>query len=285
MPNTLKPSILEEIVDNKRKELAIQQQGLPLEALKAEVYPLPRPFFEEALNFPPSSRDEGKYNMKLILEIKPSSPSAGILKADFDLDALLAAYRPYADCLSVLTDQKYFRGSMERLSMVSQRMPQPTLCKDFILDPYQVYQARKANAMAVLLIVKILNDEQLRELYQTIRQLGMTPVVEVQNEDEWARTLYLLQTAQDQPVILINNRNLTTFEVDLSNTLRLAPLIRIQAHAKTKREAIIISASGIQCRADIERLLPAAHCFLIGSSLMRLPMERIPEKLQELCGK
>jgi indole-3-glycerol phosphate synthase len=145
----------------------------------------------------------------------------------------------------------------------------PTLCKDFVIDPYQCFEARLAGAQAVLLIVKILDDPLLDELYKIIVALGMTAVVEVQSENELSRALAL------QPqVILINNRNLETFAIDFQTTKTLAP--------KISKEVITISASGISHARDIEELLPYCSNFLIGSSLM--VAADLSEKLRELTS-
>jgi len=208
--------------------------------------------------------------LRLITEIKPSSPSAGVLRTNVDVDEILAAYNAYAAAISVLTDQQYFGGSIELLTHVSANSPRPTLCKDFILDRCQVYEARRAGAQAVLLIVKILDDQQLRELHGTIVDLAMTPVVEVQTADEVARAL-----AVAPEVLLVNNRDLSTFDIDLATSERLLPLI--------PPAVIPISASGIQTRADIDRLLPLCRRFLVGSTLMQ--SADLVGKLRELSGR
>ncbi len=194
----------------------------------------------------------------IIAEIKPVSPAEGVLQSTPDLERVLAAYGAHAVALSVLTEPDYFGGSFELLAAVARRSRQPTLCKDFVLDVRQVHAARAAGAEAVLLIVKILDDEQLRLLHAEIQRWNMTPVVEVQTEAELERALAL-----NPSVILINNRNLETFDISLETTKRLAPRVPSQV--------VTISASGIQCRADIEALLPYCACFLIGTHLMRAP--------------
>ena len=142
------------------------------------------------------------------------------------------------------------------LLSVSKMTELPTLCKDFVIDPYQCYEARHAGASGILLIVKILEDDQLKLLHATATSLGLTSVVEVQTEPELKRALLIEPT-----VILINNRNLDTFETDLKTTHKLAPTVPIGP--------TVISASGINCKRDIERLLPFCLNFLIGSALMQ----------------
>lgn len=213
---------------------------------------------------------EGKTHIPLMLEIKPSSPSAGVLAENLDLVPLLAVYQRYAAAISVLTDAQYFGGSLELLTEVSQAVPVPVLRKDFILDPYQVAEARLAGADAVLLIVKSLSDGQLNELTAAIRQWGMTPLIEIQDKTELERAL-----AVQPSILLINNRDLQTLKMDMTTTSRLAPLI--------PPGIIRVSASGIESRSDIDRLKPYCDGFLIGSLLMRQPSPTHLEKvLQEL---
>ncbi len=192
----------------------------------------------------------------LIAEIKPRSPSEGVLQAVPDLPHLVPVYTTYAAAISVLTEPTYFGGSFALLAEVARRSPRPTLCKDFIVHPAQIHAARRAGAEAVLLIVKILDDSQLADFHAEIQRWNMTPVVEVQTEGELDRALRL-----EPAVILINNRNLDTFEISLETTKRLAPRI--------PSGIVPIAASGIHRRADIDLLLPYATRFLIGTGLMR----------------
>jgi indole-3-glycerol phosphate synthase/phosphoribosylanthranilate isomerase len=273
MPGSVKPRpTLSEIVAHKRDEVAARQQARPLDSFVAQAMPLSGFPFEAALRRPKP--------VHLIAEIKPSSPSAGVLQAELDLGGLLAAYNPYASAISVLTDAKYFGGSLERLATVTQQTPHPTLCKDFILEPYQVYEARLAGASAVLLIVKILDDLTLRTLHALIRALGMTPVVEIQNEGELARAL-----AIDAETLLINNRDLSTFDISLETTHHIVQALQRESlSAAALANLLIISASGIESRVDIDFLLPSVQRFLIGSSLMKQPPDCLPDKLAELLG-
>jgi len=297
---TSKEGILDRIVADKRVALEVVKATKPLQLLKEELAS------EQTLlkNFPFELALRQPKNTHLIAEIKPSSPSAGVLQAEINLDAILEAYNDYASAISVLTDAPYFGGSFERLAEVSRRSPRPTLCKDFVIDEYMVYQARLAGAAAVLLIVKILDDTALKSLYDCIHALGMTPVVEVQNEDELQRAL-----AIGTSVLLINNRNLSTFEVDLATTTRLAQVLVSSLQKPSlpppgwgfssrcplgstdedvRRDGgespLIISASGIEKRADIEVLLPSTNCFLIGSSLMKQANENLSSAMKSLMG-
>jgi indole-3-glycerol phosphate synthase len=240
------PNILNEIVAHKKLEIKEQKNKYPQELLERQICLGDGSFLKTVRQPQP----------KIIAEIKPKSPSGGILSADFLLRGILAVYNKHASAISVLTDTKYFGGSLDLLKEVAKNSPHPVLCKDFVLDPYQCFAARHAGAQAVLLIVKILDDRQLEEIYLTIKQLGMTPAVEIQNESELERCLKL-----EPEVILINNRNLESFIIQLDTTKKLVPLI--------PKTISIISASGIQSRDDIEELIPYCSNFLIGSVLMR----------------
>jgi indole-3-glycerol phosphate synthase/phosphoribosylanthranilate isomerase len=255
------PNILDEIVANKKLELAkMQSSALSIATLRERSTPA-RGQFAQALR---------KDGINLITEIKPKSPSSGVLRTDLDLPTLLEQHGQYASAISVLTDEKYFGGSYELLHQVSKKTDLPLLCKDFILDDYQCYLARSVGAEAVLLIVKILSDDQLAQLSKLITSLGMTAVVEVQTEEEAKRAISL-----GSECILINNRNLETLAVDLETTIRLAPLI--------PADTITISASGISEREQIDYLCQACTNFLIGSSLMK--SQNIVDKLSTLKGQ
>ena len=253
------PATLADIVENKVLEVAGRKAACS-EPLLESALPAGDGSFLQAL------RGEG---VNLICELKPKSPSAGVLKAQFDLPSLLQAYEAYAAGISVLTDEKYFGGSLELLAEVVKRSPLPALCKDFVIDPFQCLEARRAGAQAVLLIVKILTDDQLHSLYKIICRLGMTAVVEIQNEGECSRAL-----AIEPQVILINNRNLETFKISLETTFDLAP--------KIPADIVKISASGYSDRSEIETIMPYCHNFLIGSALMTA--DNLSETLAELKG-
>ncbi len=199
------PNILDKIIANTRVEIESKQASLELDKLKQSVKPGDGSFLQ-ALRKPA---------LNIIAEIKPKSPSADNLINDFRIDDIVTVYNKYASAISVLTDEKYFGGSFELLAEVSKKSHLPTLCKDFILDPYQCYLARQNGAQAVLLIVKILDQEELEILYKQINDLAMTAVVEVQNKVELERAMAL----KPQPeVILINNRNLDDFKISFDTT-------------------------------------------------------------------
>ncbi|HEY9776453.1 MAG TPA: indole-3-glycerol phosphate synthase TrpC [Planktothrix sp.] len=254
-------SRLDEIVENKKREVAFRKEQESTSSLEKRVQHCDQRFLG-AIN------ERTKIN--LIAELKPKSPSAGALQQDVSVDDILGAYQKYASAISVLTDEKYFGGSLQLLAHASTTVSCPTLCKDFIIDPHQCFEARLSGAGAALLIVKILERRNLFRLHSIINDLGMVPVVEVQTEEE----LDAAVTA-GASVILINNRDLTTFATDLTTTERLAPMV--------PSGKIIISASGIEMRADIDRLQKYCHTFLIGSSLMRA--DNLEEKLAELSGR
>lgn len=251
---------LDDIVANTRQEVAKREAQLPFAQIVAQLTPGFRSQFIRALKQP---------GLNLILEVKPSSPSAGVLSENINLETLLAIYSQHAAALSILTDARYFNGSFQNLNQAARLSPCPTLCKDFIISPYQLAEARLNGAHAALLIVKILSQKDLHDLFSQALQLGLTPVVEVQTEAELKTALAL-----SPPVILINNRNLSDFTIDFETTKRLAPMI--------PSETVIISASGIETRADIDALHPYTSTFLIGSSLMRLPLEQLPQHLEAL---
>ena len=251
-------SVLREIVEHKRGEVAARESARPLASFEKSIVRTDNRFL---------SAFAGKKSANIISEVKPRSPSMGESKA-FDLVAVLSTYNKYARSISVLTDEKYFGGSLQLLSEVKQHSSLPVLCKDFIITRYQVYEARAAQADAILLIVKSLDDAELAELYNSCKELGMTAVVEVQNEQEVERALEI-----KPELILVNNRNLDSLEIDLATSENLMPLI--------PDTIVKVVASGIENAEDIRKLAHVSNNFLIGSSLMK--SENIDEKLKELA--
>lgn len=254
-------TILEEIIAWKRGEIGRHKHARPVEAVRAGAALAPPPRdFAAALRSP---------GVSLIAEVKRASPSKGLLCHDFDAVALARAYEDNgAAAISVLTDQHFFQGHLNHLRAVRQKVRLPVLRKDFILDPYQVYESRLAGADAVLLIVAALSDGDLKALYQLVHELGMAALVEVHNEAELERALQI-----GPRIVGVNNRDLRTFEVDLETTARLRPLI--------PTDVVLVAESGIHTRADVARLAAiGADAMLVGEALVRAP--DVGHKVREL---
>ena len=202
--------------------------------------------------------------VNVIAEVKKASPSAGVIRADFDPVAIAKAYHNAgADALSVLTDEKYFSGHLSYLQRVREAVPLPILRKDFMIDPYQVWESRAAGADAILLIAEILTDSQLFDLQILAAELNLTALVEVHELDSLLRVRSILGFPMRSYSLLgINNRDLTTFKVDLVNSLRLAEFV--------EDKQVLVAESGIRDKADIQRLVAAGfQTVLIGETLMR----------------
>lgn len=249
-------TILDEIARTKRGEVESARERLPLEDLRRRVLgsmDAPRDF-AGALRRGPGDR------ARLIAEVKRGSPSAGVIREDFDPVAIARIYEGAgASCLSVLTDERYFGGRLEYLTSVRRAVRLPVLRKDFVIDPYQVWEARAAGADAVLLIAEILDDDELGELRGLIEDLGMTALVEFHDEGNLERVLRC-----GARVVGINNRDLKRFETDPGLTLRLRD--RIPA------DITLVSESGIKTRADVAALEEAGvSAILVGEALMRAP--------------
>ncbi len=260
------PGILDEIIDAKRGELASQKEAVPLGTLQERIASRPSP-----LNLSGALMGGG---IRLIAEVKKTSPSRGLLCPDFDPVRLARVYASNgAAAISVLTDAR-FLGELDHIVRIkeagaSQRAP--VLRKDFILDPYQVYEARAAGADALLLIVAILSPRQLVDLLGLSQEFWMQCLVEVHDEEE-------LRVALDAgaEVIGINNRDLRTFTTDLAVTERLAPLV--------PRGKIVVSESGISGRDHLRRLgRTRVNAVLVGEALVTAP--DVAEKVRELTGR
>ncbi|MDZ8238952.1 MAG: indole-3-glycerol phosphate synthase TrpC [Nostoc sp. ChiQUE01a] len=250
--------ILEEIVLYKKQEVAQMQQQFSLAFLqqKLSVAPTVRNFL--------SGLQENPQQPSLIAEVKKASPSRGIIRADFDPIAIAQAYeRGGAACLSVLTDQKFFQGSFDNLRAVRQQVALPLLCKEFIIDPYQIYLARTAGADAILLIAAILSDQQLQDFLRVIHNLGMNALVEVHTLAELERVLKL----DDLRLLGINNRNLEDFTVDLKITQQL--LAQRQQYLQSL-DITVVSESGLYTPADLSLVAEAGvRAVLVGESLVK----------------
>ena len=247
--------ILDRILETKKEEITAAKSRMSVADQIARIGDLedqPRGF-ARALR---TMRDSG--GTALITEVKKASPSKGVIRADFDPVEIAQIYQDGgATCLSVLTDEQYFQGHLRFLALIREQVSLPLLRKDFIIDPYQVYEARAAGADAILLIAAALEDGQMEELAGLAAEQRLDTLLEVHDEDELERALKV-----SVDLIGINNRNLKTFETDLGVTERLA--------ARIPAQQLAIAESGINSRADIERLQQSgAGGFLIGESLMR----------------
>lgn len=254
-------SVLDTILERKKIDLAARMRTLPGEELIKRARPTRRSF-AGALAQPGRS---------FILEIKKSSPSLGLIRGDFDVPAIVNEYEAFADAISVITDAPFFGGSHENLSLARSVTEKPLLCKDFIISPYQVYEARCFGADAVLLMLSALSDAMYKECAEAAARLSMDVLTEVHDETELRRALAL-----DAGIIGINNRDLKTLRVDLATTERLAP--RIPA------DKLVVCESGITGRRGLMRLEKHADAFLVGSSLMA--EENLGRAVRELvCGR
>ena len=242
-------NVLEKIVLDKKQEIAQRKIDLPLASFIDDLTLSDRSFYD-ALAQP---------NAAFILECKKASPSKGLIRENFDLDEIIQAYSPFAACISVLTDEKYFQGKFEYLEYIRTRMKQPVINKDFFVEPYQIYLARHHKADAVLLMLSVLDDTQYTALATLAEQYQLDVLTEVSNEQEVLRACAL-----KAKIIGINNRDLRDLSTDLATTERLVPLINQHA----EHEHVIISESGIYTHQDVRRLAPLVNAFLVGSSLM-----------------
>jgi indole-3-glycerol phosphate synthase len=243
--------ILQQIVAAKRREVAARRERTPLDVLEARLASAPRVRdFTAALLAGPG--------VGVIAEVKKASPSAGVLREDFDPVAIARGYAAAgASAISVLTDEPYFQGKLEYLTAIRAAVATPLLRKDFLLDPYQVVEARAVGADAVLLIAEILDDAALAWLLRTTHDLGMQALVELYDRDNLPRVIDSGAT-----LIGVNNRDLRTFETRLEHTLDLAPFV--------PRDRVLVSESGIKTAADVARLQAAGvKAILVGETLMR----------------
>ncbi len=269
LPDEKPQHILEEIVWAKDREIAIARERVPLAKLKEQVALLPAPLdFVAALK-------AACLKPAVIAEIKKASPSKGVIRADFDPVAIAKEYAiAGASCISVLTDKQFFQGGFDVLVQVRQVVDLPLLCKEFILSPYQLYQARAAGADAALLIVAILTDQDLAYLLKVAKGLQLAVLLEVHNSEELERAL----TFDDVQLIGINNRDLASFHTDLATTEQLTAIYGSQIRAKG---CLLVSESGLFSRDDLDRVQTAgADAVLVGEALMR--EEHIAIALQAL---
>jgi indole-3-glycerol phosphate synthase len=264
--------ILDKIVADKRAEVEFRRSQRNLEQLKAEIASMPR-----CRNFYKAVTKRSGRGLNVIAEVKKASPSAGVIREDFDAVAIAQAYqRCGADAISVLTDEKYFQGRLEYIKQISDAVDLPILRKDFIIDMWQVYESRAAGADAILLIAEALTPGELMDLMIAAAELTLTVLLEVHEADMLLAVRSLIGFPRKGYSILgINNRNLATMKVDLGTSRRLAELV------DNKKE--LVAESGIKSRADVEKLKSIGiGAVLVGQVLCE--SDDIEKKFEELFG-
>jgi indole-3-glycerol phosphate synthase len=266
-------TILQQIIETKHAEVAERRLRTPIESLKDTIQTLGRP-----RNFFDAVTRKGTKPLNLIAEVKKASPSAGVIRPDFDPLAIARAYEAAgADALSVLTDEKYFQGKLEYIHQIRDAVKLPVLRKDFIVDPYQVYESRAAGADAILLIAECLETSEMIDLQILATEMNMTVLIEVHDLDNLMRVRdhVIGFPHRSYSLLGINNRDLRTFKTDLGTTLRMSELVADRQ--------VLVSESGINTRDDIRKLEQAGvRAVLVGESLMR--SDDIGAKINELFG-
>jgi indole-3-glycerol phosphate synthase len=264
-------SVLDKILESKRREVADRKQRVPLESLKETISTLGRP-----RNFFHAVTRKSNKKLNLIAEVKKASPSAGVIRGDFDPVAIAQTYAAAgADALSVLTDEPFFQGKLEYVHAIRDRVKLPVLRKDFIIDPYQVYETRACGADAMLLIAECLETSQLIDMQILATELSLTCLIEVHDMDNLMRVRdhVIGFPHRSYSLLGINNRDLRTFVTDLGNTLRLAELV--------EDRSVLVSESGIHTREDVLKLAAAGvSAALVGESLMR--SDDVAGKIREM---
>ena len=265
-------SILDKIIADKRAEVELRKSQLGLEQLKEKIRSM-----RKCRNFYKAVTKPNSRGINVIAEVKKASPSAGVIREDFDAVAIAQAYqRCGADAISVLTDEKYFQGRLEYISQIKEAVNLPILRKDFIIDMWQVYESRAAGADAILLIAEALAPGELMDLMIAAAELTLTVLLEVYEADTLLQVRSLIGfPKKGYSVLGINNRNLATMQVDLGTSRRLAELV------DNKKE--LVAESGIKSRADVEKLKRiGVGAVLIGQVLCE--SADIEEKFAELFG-
>lgn len=263
--------ILAQIVQDKHAEIHALRSSVPIEAMreKAEAAPQPRNFYTAL------TRPEGQ--LRVIAEVKKASPSAGLIRQDFDPVAIAKAYENAgAAAISCLTDQKYFQGSLDYLTQIKAAVKLPVLRKDFIVDPYQVYEAKAAGADAILLIAECLTEPVMMDLLILATELKLSILLEVHDLESLVQVQRHLKFPKNGYTLLgINNRNLKTMTTDLNHTIDLLK--------EVPDKSVLVSESGIRTHEDIQRLADhGVHRVLVGEHLMRQP--DVGEALKALTG-
>ena len=260
--------ILKKICTQKRNDVEKKKIVAPQAQLEKQLNKNgPVRFFTKALKNSLNTIEIG-----IIAEIKKASPSSGVIRDEFDPQSIANSYKSAgASCISVLTDTPFFQGRPEDLEVVRKAVDLPVIRKDFIIDPYQVFESRAMGADCILLIMAALTDSEAKTLYELTLDLNMDALVEIHNMQELDRAIAL-----NSKLLGINNRNLKTLQVDLSVTEELVK--------KAPKGSILVSESGIRDRSDIERIASCGvNCFLVGESLMR--EKNIGAALSKLIGK
>ena len=264
-------NILDTIVEQKKREVTrLRDTPVTVRSLKTA---LTKRGDHRGFNY--ALRHPRRGSIALIAEVKKASPSAGVIRPDFDPVRIAKEYEAAgASCLSVLTDEQFFQGSLEYLKQIRAAVKLPLLRKDFIIDERQILEAVKWGADAILLIVSILSDGELRRFHELATESGIAALVEVHDEEELERAL-----AIDARLIGVNNRDLKSFTVDLGTTEKLAQKVFA---TRTREEVVLVAESGIHKREDVDRVQRAgAGAILVGESLMR---GDISSKTNELIG-
>ena len=266
-------SILDEIVAYKRTEIAAAKERVSLEELQAACVDLPR-----CRNFVKAVTQRHPRGINVIAEVKKASPSAGLIRPDFDPVTIARTYeRCGAEAISVLTDEKYFQGKLAYVTAVKRAVSLPVMRKEFIVDPYQVYEARAAGADAILLIADILPVGELSDLMILATQLSLSVLLEVYSAEVLLQVRSLIGFPEvGYSVLGVNNRDLTTMTIDIHHTGRMAGLLEEGING-------LVAESGVKTRSDVERLMAAgATAILIGQTFCE--HHDIAEKFEELFG-
>lgn len=261
--------ILTEICNVKKEHVANLKQDMSLQSLQEKMGYVPKPRgFMKALQGKATQQEYG-----LIAEIKKASPSHGLIRADFNPEELAQAYEAGgASCLSILTDTPYFQGENDYLIQARAACTLPVLRKDFMVDPYQVFEARHIGADCILIIMAALSNEQARELEEVAHDLEMDVLIEVHDEAECERAL----THMSSKLLGVNNRNLKTLEIDTQISLRIKDMI--------PADYLAVSESGLKTNDDLKMMADAGiYSFLIGESLMR--QDDLTTATQQILGQ
>lgn len=260
-------SILSQIIQQKQHEVTLLKQSFWGNAVQKEAYL--SQIKKSEISFYDALQNQNRVWPRLIAEVKKGSPSQGLIRADFDVAEIVTLYDQYADAMSILTDEKFFLGSLENLKIARQKTNKPLLRKDFIIDEFQIYEARQAGADAVLLIAAVLNLEKMQEFLDLTYSLGMDALVEVHTEEELENVL-----KTNAKIIGINNRNLKDFSIDLNTSNRLAALI--------PPDRIIVSESGLSSQADLKQVRKNVDAVLIGTAITK--KQDMESQLKALVG-